>query len=1291
MTGAAPEPSQDSNKGLSAQSLVTRVGAGPTGKGSVMTVVGRVGAKEVNLALDTQASITMVSSNIGNLGTPVNDESCRIHFGVGSGRSSGIVALDVTVGSTTVHLMAHVVDKLVVDIVIGMQDLISYDFSYDAKRSGIVQFLGQEMERGSDGLFRIACDLPVIEECEEEAVFVPRQDLVDDWDSEPQVLVATVDREDYGVEEIEQLTRMDFPPEQLSLEEKTKTWSEVESRIVEARNREGAWGEVFWEFRTIFENTLSEPGAADVEQQINTGDAKPCYEPPRRHNPMRRAVLLQQQKDWSKRGIIEESRSAWVSNAHCVADDTKPGGFRVVGDYRKLNRSTVPDRYPPDQVEYVYDKLRSADMISKFDGTEGYLAVPIAKGDRHKTAIRLPVSMDTDGLFQLTVSLFGLKNSGAAYDRWMNSVIRDLPDVCSYRDDLFVTTTRVLGETDGQLELRHIGSVRKLFEKLQLSQVRLKPKKIAVALVPSKPFVALGYEFYDHRLRANPASFEAIDRFEYPTSVSELRRFTGMIEWFRRFIPRLAQIGKALTDAAKMPDEIKQFNDNARKSGGRLRSDWSIRLSEEARKAMDDMKLALKNMLQLATFAYSDEWETYLSVDASGLGIGAILSQRHVKQDRWEIVACWSRKMTPHEKGYLIPTEMECLAIMAALVHWEYWLECTPSIKIHSDHQALQWLLDQDRDASPARVRRWQLLLQRFDYDVSYVSGRKMEGPDALSRSFSGVQNCDEESTLTVLVSRLGEEVNSGEELFDITTEQASCPEVVAIRHWLIHGALPKVWTGEGGRRSTLQYHLTRKVGGFLERNGVLWIIRKGDKLQENRRLVVPVSIRRTLVYAQHDLPTGGHRGWEKTYQALKLRYWWPGMRGDVQGYVESCPVCQRVKGKWPIPGDLSPLAVTKPFEYVHLDLIGPLPPTIQGNRYILSVVDRATKRVILLALKDKTAESVAWAFVTKVVCWHGSAPATIQTDQGAEFVNGVVAQMTEILGIRHVKGAAYHPQTNGMVERMNLPVEQILASFESMEQSTWDTFLDFAMYAINNTKAASTQETPNFLTFGRRGLEPMDLLMGVDVDPIQTKEKWLMRLQEARKLAASHQELAATSMKEHFDKNKKPHDFKVGDVVWVREVRVPKGKSGKLRPKASATKYVVTDLKGGSSKHAVVQGEQNSKDVRQVHVDRLKHVVVEQGSLFGEASKGEVIIEDEPDSFEVELILDERNSKKGKEYLVRWLGYGPQDDSWILERNLKADEALVEYQRISKMKKVSKPVTRSYAEVAKSSRNQNK
>jgi hypothetical protein len=172
--------------------------------------------------------------------------------------------------------------------------------------------------------------------------------------------------------------------------------------------------------------------------------------------------------------------------------------------------------------------------------------------------------------------------------------------------------------------------------------------------------------------------------------------------------------------------------------------------------------------------------------------------------------------------------------------------------------------------------------------------------------------------------------------------------------------------------------------------------------------------------------------------------------------------------------------------------------------------------------------------------------------------------------------------------------------------------------------------------------------------------------------------------LKQRYDKDRKPHDVEVGDLVWIQEKRTPPGVSAKLRPKASEVQYRVEALSGGGDKHVTAVSTANPLDVRKVHVDRTKKVKTEVKELFGEEIPKEK--QELSDEYIVDRILGRREEKGTVEYLVRWLGYGPQDDQWVKEANVAAPEKIEEFLRAEQLKgvRLSEPKMLTYAEVTK-------
>ena len=191
---------------------------------------------------------------------------------------------------------------------------------------------------------------------------------------------------------------------------------------------------------------------------------------------------------------------------------------------------------------------------------------------------------------------------------------------------------------------------------------------------------------------------------------------------------------------------------------------------------------------------------------------------------------------------------------------------------------------------------------------------------------------------------------------------------------------------------------------------------------------VVKINEVNIILYNLHSDSLAGHFALEETYRRVKVRYYWPQMYDDVWRYVQTCDECQR-KGKNKRTEPLHSIKVGQPFDRIGMDIVGPLPTTNKGNKYIVVATDYLTKWPEARALTNAKASSVVPFFYENIICRHGC-PKELLTDRGTHFVNQMLDSLCEELGVKHKLTTAYHPQTNGLVKRFNRTLCKILAKF---------------------------------------------------------------------------------------------------------------------------------------------------------------------------------------------------------------------------------------------------------------------
>jgi len=342
---------------------------------------------------------------------------------------------------------------------------------------------------------------------------------------------------------------------------------------------------------------------------------------------------------------------------------------------------------------------------------------------------------------------------------------------------------------------------------------------------------------------------------------------------------------------------------------------------------------------------------------------------------------------------------------------------------------------------------------------------------------------------------------------------------------------------------------------------------------------------RKQILYEFHDSPVGGHRGMNKTYRAISLQYTWPNMRRDVEDYVRQCKSCQR--NKMLTAKHKAPLQITttaeRPFEKCYLDVVGPLPVTLSGNKYVLTFQDDLSKYVVAIPIERQDAETVARAFVEKVVLQYGT-PQILQTDQGANFMSEVFKNTCSLLRIKKIQSTAFHPESQGSIERSHRVLAEYLRHYVSEDQTDWDAWVPFATYVYNTTHHSATGYTPFELLFGRLSTLPSALKK--PPSPQYNHEDYVAELRG--RLQTVHQQAhkklieSKDKSKEYYDKRAKPTKLQVGDKVLLFDETVRRGRSRKLSAQWIGP-YTITEMDEVNA--TIVRGRKSTK----VHVNRLK------------------------------------------------------------------------------------------------------
>eukprot|EP00117_Sycon_ciliatum_P011053 scpid10434/ scgid12689/ Retrovirus-related Pol polyprotein from transposon 412; Protease; Reverse transcriptase; Endonuclease len=868
-----------------------------------------------------------------------------------------------------------------------------------------------------------------------------------------------------------------------------------------------------------------------VQHNIDTGTARPIRQAPRRLPVHQQTEVRDHVDRLLDDGIITPSSSPWA--APIVVVRKPDNSIRLCVDYRKLNGVTCKDAFPMPRVDDAIDHMNGARFFSTLDLASGYWQVELENSSKAKAAFATPF-----GLYEWNVMPFGLCNAPATFQRLMTTVLQGLiPDVClDYLDDIIV---------HAQSFNTQLTRLRSVFERLKSAGLKVRPSKCRL-FQPS--VVYLGHTFSAEGVAPNRQKTAAVREWPTPDSSTKVRQFLGFVSYYRRFIQNFSAVAKPLL---RLTHKNVPFV-------------WS----SEAQSSFDRLKSCL---LSAPVLGYPDSSRAFiLDTDASDYAIGAVLSQAD-DQGREVVIAYGSATLSKSRKNYTA-TNRECFAVVHFCESFRHYL-LGSKFTLRTDHAALVWLAS--FKSPDGMLARWIERLSIFDYNIVHRPGTKHANADALSH------------LPAVCVSVVTAQECAAGAAPDMLSLQSADRDISAVLNWLstttpLRGD-PALQTA-----SPSLLKLWQQIDRLVIKDGLL--VRRYDTTAEPiHQLIVPSAIRQDILTALHTDAIAAHLGITKTADKARQRYYWPGMTSDIEVFIRACPVCQARQG--PVPKPAAPLRSQQssfPLQRVAMDIMGPLPATARQNRYILVIGDYFTKWVEAFAMPDMLASTVARYFVDGFVCRYG-VPLALHTDQGPQFESRLMQTVCKLLDITKTRTTAYHPQSDGMIERFNRTLEKMLSACVTDHQE-WDLHLQRTMFAYRSCVHASTQHTPSRLMFGRELVLPLDIMYGSPPRPHPDYPLYVQQLEASLKTAfANARQLNALALR----RQKKGYDgtvhtkprLQVGAEVSVFSPVVPKGKSPKLHSYWSGP-FVVRKVL--DSVTATIEDASKGQRLT-VHVNRLK------------------------------------------------------------------------------------------------------
>ena len=760
---------------------------------------------------------------------------------------------------------------------------------------------------------------------------------------------------------------------------------------------------ILHKYERLFIKRKTFPKDQGIEHVINLEPGtKPTFRAGYRLSPAELLQVEEHIKEMLLQGLIQPSSSAFGAPLLFVA---KPnGGLRPVIDYRMLNSKTEKQRLHMPLIGQLLDQLQGAKVFSGLDLASGYHQIPIRPEDIPKTQFVTPF-----GSYSYKVLPMGLCNAPSTFQALMNKLFREhlgFPGVSPPNNETSSTTSTardrfvmiylddiiVFSKTPEE----HAIHMEKVLKILDDADLYISLKKCDFEKEELK---FLGHLVGKDGIKVDPAKTEVIKNWPIPTSVSAVRSFCGLANYFRKFLQGYSSMVAPLTNLTRIDAKF----------------DWTA----ECQDAFEAVKHALSHAPVLAMPDYTEPFELEVICDASIKGIGAVLLQ-HGKPIAYE-----SKKLTQTEKNWMTG-DQELWAVVHALKTWRCYLEGVPFTVVtdHNPNTHLQTVTSLSR-----RQARWAEYLQRFQFKWEYRPGRTNVA-DPLSRHPDFSLN---RIRLAIAKTRSGNEPhapkqvpadqknqprarkrNKRHHLSNAQEESQStvnpprpvyCPQDTGTTdpHGDAHEPPPK--TEEDIVNLILEgYEIDP---WFADSSNTHNLKQTADGLwYHGPGLVVPdaYQLRQKILYELHDAAYSGHVGITKTYRAVLRVFWWPHLKNHVTEYVRSCASCQRNKASNQKPGGLlqSLPIPTYPWESISMDYIVDLPKTKDGYNAILVFVDRLTKMTHLCKCTTNVDSlGTAQLFVDHVWKLHGT-PQHIVSDRGSTFVGKFMTEILRLIGARH-------------------------------------------------------------------------------------------------------------------------------------------------------------------------------------------------------------------------------------------------------------------------------------------------
>ena len=928
-------------------------------------------------------------------------------------------------------------------------------------------------------------------------------------------------------------------------------------------------------FRSVFSSSSFDVGS------YNGGTAKlnfkneenPVFVPVRRIPHSLRDWLSKHLNEMVEKQIITKCKGSRWNSPLFVVPK-KVDGWRPVSDFRLLNKQLEDVYFPIPFIADLLDNLHGKKFFSSVDLRSGFYNVKL-----HETSTDCTAFSALGQTYKYLRLPQGIKSSPIIFQQIMVEILEDLENCLVYMDDVLLTS---ISESSALLD------IARLLERFEKHGFLLNPSKCLFGVTKLN---YLGYHISEVGWTISRSKVKDLINVKPPTTTSEVRSFAGMCNFYVNCCANLQRLMKPLHALT-----------------GKKKFKWT----DECQMAFDMAKSQLANATTLAYPSMNKEDTFYLTTDASDSGWGGCLSQ--FQRDKgFEVPLSFSSgSFTNAEVNWPIK-EKELYSFVRNLKNYETYLFGRKFVW-RTDNRALSYFLSENvikcnaqKSCSP-KVARWLDYLNEYDYSIEHHNGTTdvMGGPDFLSRKRTAV--------LGALTGKLDFNniwLFSGITIAEMV--QAQQDDVTMQQFQNGYAALK-----------------SKKLWEILDRNGMMI----AKKVKENKEVVVVPSQMVNDILEFHHGPQ--HAGIVSMTRTISSKFFIPNMTKSIREFTKKCENCIKAKMRKKRPEE--PVLQTSskhPWMMVSADLIGPFPISYNQNQYCLVIVDNLTRWTEIRPIKTKTAKDVADAFMN--VFHIRGMPLSILADNGKEFFNFGLQKMFEKLGTHLQYTTPYRPQSNGITERCNLKIKQLLKLW-NINDGSWDMHIGPIQFLINNEYNRMLNMSA-FQAIHGWTLSRMDFLRPEKIEDLSITDfdSKLWAKQHSQRMAKSLGQLFINDVKNkklRYEKLRKSYDSSNPGT----ENEIPVGAHVLVKfPQAPGTSKLMSSWRGRfivikkvDKNVYLVAHEEGHRRKMLIHQSRLKRLPIGQGrDLTSSDSHGAVTRNSEQENENHQNAKDVRGSGK--------------------------------------------------------------